>query len=296
MNRDVTEFPTLITGMPAWKYHQDPCETPSLSASMAKILLTQSPAHAYLAHPQLGAGKLERDHTASTEKGEIVHSMLTGDGELAVIDFDSFRTKAAKEAKEAAYQAHQIPILKHKHEGFEKSVGMIRGRMREFGIELNGEYEASIFWEETASNGDTVLCRCRMDHVDVTTGQIDDFKTCASAHPKAVQKHIEQYGYHIQATAYQRALASFLPELAGRTNFRFLFFETEAPYPLTPAVMAGTMKQLGELLWRQAVDLWAHCLREDHWPAYVEETLRVEASPWALREFDEGTSDDPEDA
>ena len=37
----------------AEQYHADPCVTASLSSSIAKILIEQSPMHAWMAHPRL---------------------------------------------------------------------------------------------------------------------------------------------------------------------------------------------------------------------------------------------------
>ena len=43
-----------IHDIPPREYHADPCPAPSLSRSIAKLLVERSPAHAYAAHPRLG--------------------------------------------------------------------------------------------------------------------------------------------------------------------------------------------------------------------------------------------------
>src|SRR5215831_5713580 len=42
-----------VYAMPAAQYHADPCPTPSLSASIIKLICLDSPAHAWTAHPKL---------------------------------------------------------------------------------------------------------------------------------------------------------------------------------------------------------------------------------------------------
>ena len=43
-----------LVRMPARDYHADPGETPTLSASIAKRIVNESPLHAWLKHPRLG--------------------------------------------------------------------------------------------------------------------------------------------------------------------------------------------------------------------------------------------------
>ncbi|WP_242401117.1 hypothetical protein [Acetobacter okinawensis] len=42
-----------IYDLPEAQYHADPCPTPSLSNSVARILLDESPMHAHFSHPRL---------------------------------------------------------------------------------------------------------------------------------------------------------------------------------------------------------------------------------------------------
>ena len=42
-----------IYGMSEDCYHADPADAPSLSASIAKILIAETPLHAWTAHPKL---------------------------------------------------------------------------------------------------------------------------------------------------------------------------------------------------------------------------------------------------
>ena len=80
---DITEEDYHADKLPDW------CTGPSLSNSMAKILLDKSPAHAYAAHPRLGgAGRVLPASTLQTfDAGKLAHKLLLGRGaEVVVID------------------------------------------------------------------------------------------------------------------------------------------------------------------------------------------------------------------
>ena len=80
--------PGLHHAIPAKDYHADCCPVPSLSSSIARKLINESPAHAYLAHPKLGKGPNES--TNSLSLGSLVHSLMDDnpekDWELGVFD------------------------------------------------------------------------------------------------------------------------------------------------------------------------------------------------------------------
>ena len=53
--------PGLYPNVTAKDYHADCCESVSLNSTIAKILVSQSPKHAWLKHPRLGGAKPEAD-------------------------------------------------------------------------------------------------------------------------------------------------------------------------------------------------------------------------------------------
>src|SRR5262245_46871486 len=94
-------------------YIGDPCETPSLSTSIAHTLLTRSPLHAWTEHPRLGNKRPAP--TVEMDDGTIIHGLLLESGpQLDVIKADNYRTKAAQELRDAARDAGRVPVLEHK--------------------------------------------------------------------------------------------------------------------------------------------------------------------------------------
>jgi len=104
--------PGIFKGMLSNDYFDDPCVTPSLSQSVAKILIEQSPLHARQAHPLL-AVPVEHEEEEATEKydkakaiGNAAHLIMMGRGKkLAIIDAPDFRSKSAQTDSRPPYSA-----------------------------------------------------------------------------------------------------------------------------------------------------------------------------------------------
>jgi predicted Zn-dependent protease len=79
-------------------YHRDDLgiDAPMLSASIATILLRQSPLHAHAAHPKLGGFTPTESETF--DLGTAAHALILEGSEAnyAIIDANDWRTSAAK--------------------------------------------------------------------------------------------------------------------------------------------------------------------------------------------------------
>jgi hypothetical protein len=187
--------------------------------------------------------------------------------------------QAARKAIEAAGMVAMLPKEKRIAESLAKR---IRERLAsQFGITLDGQAECPVYWEETTTEGEPVKCRGMLDLWSPKDATIYDLKIVRSAHPRAALAHVLEYGGDIQSAAYTRAIERTIPALAGRVKFVFLFCEVSSG-AVTPVAMGGTLRELGARKWRRAVDTWARCLAENHWPTYTDRTLTLDAPPWAL--------------
>lgn len=273
----------LVPDMPEHIYHADPCNgVPCLSQSTAHTLVCESPSKAYLSHPLLGAAP--RKPTDEMEQGQAVHAMILGVGAgIVVIDAKDYKAKHPQEMAAIAREAGKVPLLAAKHASLEVAVEVIRAKLIALGFFLDGQSEVSAFWEEIASDGTIVQCKARFDHL--IAPRILDVKWTADANPTSLPRHMVDFGYDIQDAAYRSAMRAVLPEFAGREDMIFLFAEKTAPYAVTPLECAGSMRQLGEIKWRRAIDTWAQCLKSGVWPDYTTETVRAEAPTWELNRW-----------
>lgn len=253
-----------------------------LSYSTAKLLVSRSPLHAKMRKDR----QLDEDDTEAQredkETGNIVHAMLLGTGrKVVVIEADSYRTKAAKEARDAARDAGDVPVLAHKERIYTAIARRIRAHCGLLGITLDGHAEIGARWYEKARDGTAVECRGALDLWQPKRATILDLKTCRTAHPDACRSAIYKMGYDIQGAAYLSAVEHIHPEGEGRIRYLILFCELGTG-AVTPVELAGDFLALGQMRWRRAVDLWARCLREDHWPGYVSGPVALAAPEWAL--------------
>lgn len=285
----------MLHVMSASDYHAERDLPLSLSQSMAHTLVSLSPAHAWLRHPKLG-GK-GRKATAAMENGTVIHDLLLNGGKLeniAVLEYDDYRTKAAQEEKKLAIEAGEIPMLLKVFDELSMAAQVLIPKLRDAGIEFKGQTEGVALWEEKDDDGRPVQCKARLDHWLLP--QIDDLKTARSAHPDDCVKAIFEWGYDIQAAAYISAMTKLHPEIfeyrmdmhsaenIEAPRFRFHFVELVEPYLFTTIEPDDSILAVGRSKWRRAICLWSKCLRENKWPGYFDGPYSASAPPWKLRD------------
>lgn len=272
-----------ILDITADQYHADPCVTPSLSASIAKILVDKSPMHAWAAHPRLGGKKFTS--TKEMDRGTLCHRILLGKGaDIVEIPFADYRKDVAKDMRDQAKSDGKIPALTNVLVSAHEMAQVHKKRLAyDHGIYLDGESEVAIeYSDELFMDCRRVVCRSMLDHVKLSGGVIYDLKFVACAHPDVVAKSIVSYGYDIQDAAYRRALSSVKPELTGREDFVFLFCEAEEPYAVQPYRLDGTFREHGQRRWDRAKRIWADCLKSNVWPGYAPGVVSVAPPQWAM--------------
>src|SRR5260221_11592401 len=98
--------------MSAEKYHADCCIVPSLSSSIAQVLLRESPRKAWFSHPRLNPAYRSQEES-KFDIGTASHAMLLeGANIIETCDFADWRTNDAKAKRDAARAAGKIPLLK----------------------------------------------------------------------------------------------------------------------------------------------------------------------------------------
>lgn len=265
------------------EYLADPAPEPSLSSSIAKVLIEESAAHAYLAHPRFGGAKSAP--TSAMDHGTLIHRLLLGKGaEIVHVVAGDWRTKAAKAARAEARETGQIPVLAQQAGIAEFAASAIKVGLANVGVSLDGDSEVPILWQEQAAHG-PIWCRAMLDHVVELNGMLHvyDVKTIESAHPESCTRSAINFGYDIQQEAYTRAAEALWPDYAGRVVFRFLFVETEPPYAVTVAGLDGVMRERGRRRWREAVETWSRCLHTETWPSYTKGPVTLQSPGWLLQ-------------
>lgn len=258
-------------------------ETPALSPSIAHILESESPLHAWTAHRLLGG--YTKPPTDAQELGSALHNLILEDGSgVECVPFDDFKKDAAKKARNAARAAGKIPLALPKYETTAQAAFAIVQRIRDLGYDLSvGHSEKRLEWGEPGG----VRCSGHLDWVQEDHRLILELKTTSgSAHPDVCATALLKSHGILQDAAYRNAVGFSHPNLIGRVSFVYLFAQTVPPYAVTPIELGGSMREISEGRWYRALKLWQRCLNRGleakHWPAYADRPVRVEAPAWAL--------------
>jgi PDDEXK-like domain of unknown function (DUF3799) len=268
--------------MSAETYHADPCETPSLSASIAQILCSRSPWHAWAAHPRLNPDFARKDEK-KFDIGTAAHAMLLEpDGNaIAIVVADNYQTKAARASRDEVYASGRIPLLPKQLDEVVAMVAAARKQIAEFPVDpplfSDGKAEQTLIWQEPG-----VTCRARVDWLRDDFRTIDDFKTTsASAHPASWTRTLLQIGADVQTAFYLRGLARIARADNIVRELRYVVQEVYPPYALSVISLGPDLQAIGNDKVAYALKLWAKCLEADHWPGYPTRVAYAEAPGWA---------------
>ena len=266
-------------------YINDPAVEPSLNASIAHCLLTATPAHAFMAHPRLSPQQ-EREESSRLDLGTIAHGLLLegDDTRVVVIEADDWRTKAAKDERDAARLEGKLPILVKDFDIVSNMVVAAKATIAE--SEIANDFaeaipEQTLIWQEA-----DIWLRCRPDKATPDWRVVFDYKTCAgTAHPAVWAKtSMVRYGYDLQAAINLRGVKAL--KLAKKTTFIFLVQEMEPPYALSIVSLAPSWLTLADDKLRVAMSLWKGCMRKNEWPGYPARVAYVDAPAYAQGEWD----------
>lgn len=314
--------PGLYATMPANEYFADPCPPPSLTQSIAKIIINQSPLHAWHAHPRLNPNfqSDEGDYTKARAIGNAAHRILLGRGKtletvripkrekvgknyvvcepVVLVDADDFLTGAAKDERDRIAAEGNVPMLR-KHLDVAQAIADAARHQ----LDLAGCPEAFrvvdaypkacaevVMIAYDAEYG--VWLRSMCDWMSSLT-LLYDLKTGEqSAAPHTIPRRMVNDGWDVQAAMQKRILDILDPDGRGRRRFRFVAIEDQEPYGLTVNEMTETAMEMGERKLRFAIGMWRDCLARDEWPAYPPMVNRPEfpgyaEQSWLNREIEE---------
>lgn len=288
--------PQLLLDVDHLAYHQDQIglDVPTLSRSVADVLIRQTPRHAALAHPKL-SGKGGKAATKAMDAGTLLHLQLLGQGPVVevIAGFDSWRTKDSRARRDEAAAAGLFPLLEHEYEPL---AGLREAILKSLDEQFGGwkEYidgfapEATAVWEE--DNG--IICRSRHDLV--RPGKSIDLKFCASAADHAVEKAIHNGSHALQDVVYVSGMNALWPEWAGRNELEFIFIEAtmdSSKWKNSPSThccravgIDAPARSIAESEWQRAKKKWKECLSSGNWPSYPKEKLMIGVASWQMRQ------------
>jgi hypothetical protein len=259
--------PGIYGGVTNEEYH---AQKGVLSSSGARLLLDKSPLHFRVRQDK-------QETNEAFEIGTLTHSLVleTDESAAVVLDFDSWRTKAAKEAAAEARANGKIPVLPEKWDEIRAMRDAVWANPDAALLLAGGKAEQSVFWKHESG----ALLRCRPDYYvpDSPIGPICiDLKTSVSADPRKFDSSASDYGYFGQQAWYEDGIEAVTGK---RPVFAFIVVEKgDVPAVSLPELdpedvdLARERNQL-------AIQLWNKCRAADEWPGYAASPpLRMK--PW----------------
>jgi hypothetical protein len=262
------------------QYHADALtDEPTLSATTARILCTQTPAHAREQHPRLNPN-YRRVEDPKFDIGLASHRLLLeGEDCIHIVAAPDWRSNFAKEQRDFGREYGRIPLLESQWLELEAMVAALRAQFAHLEADppvfTDGKPEQVIVWDEQG-----VKCRARLDWLRDDLTVIDDLKTTGkSADPRKWGQHtLFGMSYDVQCVMYRRAVRA----LTGvQPEFRFVVAEVTPPFACSVVSLAPDALAFAEDKLDFALKVWKQCLELDRWDAYDRRVAYVEAPAWA---------------
>jgi hypothetical protein len=255
-------------------------DEPSLNATVAKLLISDSPLHAWTAHPKLNPGyreTVDKKFDVGTAAHEVF--LLGNDHLIHVVEANDWRTKAAQEVRDRAREEGMLPLLAGQWQDVSAMLTALRSQLP--GIDAApalftaGKPEQTLVWRDR-----DVLCRARLDWIHDSLECVDDLKTAARTANPHVWTRTTMWGIgaDIQAAFTLRGLKA---AVGVDSTFRFVIAETHEPYAIAAVSPSEQTLALSNAKIDVALERWKRCLAENAWPAYPPHVLTVDPPAWA---------------
>lgn len=270
-----------IYDLPMSIYHAQCTDGPSVSSSDLRRFL-DCPARAF-AHWSGNHAAVPEGDSSAKDFGRAAHALVLEDGTFeryfAVSPYDALTTKEARAWRDAQ-EEKGLQVLKARDlNTIQAMVDAVRAHPFAEGFR-RGRSEQSLFLRDETTG---LWLKSRPDKLP-TSGLdwIKDYKSCASASPEQFSAAAFRFGYHIQA-ALQVDLASALTGLKIQ-GAGFIVQEKKPPYLVEAYYLMPDQIALGRRQYRAALEGFARCLAEKHWPSYTDEPRPLTWPRWLKSE------------
>ncbi|WP_087587690.1 PD-(D/E)XK nuclease-like domain-containing protein [Prescottella equi] len=275
---DIVEQIGVYADIPDSVYHSD---RGSLSSSGARKLLPPSCPAIF---------RYEQDHpresTTAFDLGHAAHTLVLGYGaEIVEVKAGAWSTKAAKEAREQAYAEGKTPLLSKEVAQVHGMAAALKAHPLAAALFADGEPERSMYWRDDETG---VMLRMRPDWLpNQSTGRliVTDYKTSVDSNPDVFGKSAANFCYHQQAAWYLEGLAAL--GISNDAAFVFVVQSKTPPYLVSVVELHHDALMLGRRLNRRAIDIYADCHANNHWPGWGDDVALVDLPNWAYMKQEE---------
>ena len=267
-------------------------DIPAVSASLIRSILPPGCPRQAWWDSWLNPGRT-RDESSAMDLGTLAHSILLEGGHagLVIVDAEDWRTKAAKEERDAAREAGKLPVLRWQLDAAENMVDSARDfiescKKSEPAIWAafqpdGGKSEVTMLWDDIGVN-----CKLRADRLSNDHRLVVDAKfTATSPDPDAWGKsQLIRMGYYVSGAWYRRGIKA----VTGiEADYVFLVISTEPPYLCSLVGMDPMAHDIGHRRVIVGLKAWANCLSTNRWPGYPTRVVYPELPAWEAARVEE---------
>jgi hypothetical protein len=285
------------------EYHADPCEVPSLSSSIAKLIVRRTPKHAWQAHARFGAAGLEPSRVM--DDGSTEHAMLLGQEhliqeistvygpktkrkDLIGLPVKTYQSDAAQEERDEIRDAGKIPVLHHR---LAELLACKEAALEQIKLAADGPaFLAPGRNEITAVAREAdVWLRCLVDRLpdNRRLPPIDLKCTEMSAAPGDWERRLRSE-YAFQDAFYRRVLRG--AEGVERPAMRFGVIELDPPHGVVFNAADTILRSIAEAEVERAIQRWRMCMTTGIWRCYPPHTAWVEAKSYQIEEAEDAAA------
>lgn len=268
-----------VYDLPMAEYRGQPADAMSMASSDAAILNESTPAHLKAAWAD------DSDDSKESDLGTLIHTLILEphrrESAIAIIDAPDWRTKDAKEVRDAAREAGKTPVLTKHLAQVEGAVAAVRANPVAAKLLEKGEAERSWFAKDKATG---LYLKARPDFFTADR-VILDIKSVASASPEFLQRRVYDGGWFMQAPWY----CDVVERVDGRpaNGYAWIIVEQKPPHSVVIRTPDHNALAHGHRLNQQAFATFAHCVQTGQWPSWSANIEEMTLPTFALYRLEE---------
>lgn len=276
----------IYKNVPMSVYHSDCCPTASVSSSGLRQLTPPNGCplkfwDASYLNPN-AAPEEPKDHFSV---GRAVHSLLLSESGfrdtyvVRPVEWTDWKKKDAQDWRKAQIASGKTVLVPDDLDNIEGMASRI-SKDRTFVDLMKGRVERSLVWQDEKTG---VWLKSRPDVIP-EDGFIADLKTTSDASDIGCQRATISYGYHMQMALSCMGLEFLTRQMV--TDHVLLFMEVKRPWAYNIKPVDSQFIHLGMRQCRAAIDVFAHCWRDDFWPTYYGSGIVLCSPDWFDKQID----------
>ena len=304
MTTPIITEPGAYEDISAADYHGNPnlLPGPSLSASGAKAIIEQSPLHFW--HQSCLNPNREESDADHFAVGRAAHDLLLLGGDwrtryhVLPEGFAWNKTVAMAEEIAAANYAKSKgkTLIKAADMNLvERIADRISSSADARNALLRGKAEVTLAWQDELTG---VWLRARPDFMPLTVIErapiraVPDLKIMDPTHcsPRGFSRAVDNFGYHYAAAHYGEGMKQVYGVYP--THWFHVVIEKKEPHSVSLYELPAEDIERGRLMMRQAINVFAECLKRNDWPGYADRPMQVGLPIYARMRVDESTETD----